>query len=191
MKLIGLLENALRKHFAAILAIVCLLSCGLVVAEERAVEFQPVEVEMEEQERAFTLPEIDKAAPGSYRVGNTEITVELHEENIKFKATTGNVERVQWVSETDEYGRFVYNEDKKKFERLTHSVRIVMNDYDKLQDLVEDTEAKGGKAFPELGFAIINLPKETHPLKFAEKVETREDVRSASIEVETPRQIPL
>ena len=194
MSFLNLLRYGVRKCSVIALAIMCLLGFTTVVAEEReerTEEFRPVEVQIEDRAKAFTLPEVEKAVPGSYRIGNTEITVELHQENIRFKATTGTVERVQWVSETDEYGRFIYNEDKKKFERLTHSVRIVMDDYEKLKDVIEETEAKSGKAFPELNFAIVNLPKEIHPLKFSEQIKSREDVKSAAIEIETPRQIPL
>ena len=191
MKSLSMLETGRPRHFVVSVVTLCFLSCNIAIAEERAEEFQPIEVRIEEQAKAFTLPEVAKAVPGSYRVGETQITVELDNENIKFTATTGSVERVQWVSETDEYGRFVYNEDKKRFERLTHSVRVVMNDYEKIEDLIEETEAKSGKAFPELGFAIVNLPKEVHPLKFSKQVENREDVKSATIEVESPRQIPL
>ncbi len=193
MSFVSQLMSGLKKCSKIAVFVVCFMPVYSAFAEEReaiAEEFRPVEVQIEERAKAFTLPEVEEAVPGSYRIGNTEITVELHTENIRFKATTGNVERVQWVSETDEYGRFVYNEDKKRFERLTHSVRIVMDDYDKLEDLVEETEALSGKAFPELGFAIVNLPKKIHPLKFSKKVETREDVKSSVIEVEPPRQIP-
>lgn len=171
------------------LAAVCLLSFIVVDAEDRAEPFQAIEIEGEA--KAFSMPEFDRAIAGSYRMGNTEVTVEIHEENIKLKATTGSVERVQWISETDEFGRFIYNEDKKQFERLTHSVRVVMEDYEKLDDLIDETKARSGKAFPDLDFAIVNLPKEIHPLDFSKQVEAREDVKSATIEVETPRQIPL
>lgn len=194
MSMLSQLASGAQKSAKTAVMAMCLLGFYIVIAEEReesTEEFQPVEVQIDERAKAFTLPEFNEAVPGSYRIGNTEITVELLQENMKLKATTGEIERVQWVSETDEYGRFVYNEDKKRFERLTHSVRIVMNDYKKLEDLVKETEARSGKAFPELGFAIVNLPKEIHPLEFSKKVETREDVKSATIEVETPRQIPL
>lgn len=193
MSPVGQFGSGVQKYSRIVAVAMCLMAVCIAVAEERedrAEEFRPVEVQIEEKAKAFTLPEFREAVPGSYRIGNTEITVEQHAENIRFKATTGNVERVQWVSETDEFGRFVYNEDKKRFERLTHSVKIVMEDYDKLKDLIEETEAKSGKAFPELGFAIVNLPKKIHPLKFSKKVETRDDVKSSTIEVETPRQIP-
>lgn len=188
------LMSGVYKYSKITAVVGCFMAVCNAVAQEReegVEEFRPVEVQIEDRAKAFTLPEVEEAEPGSYRIGNTELTIELHKENIRFKATTGKVERVQWVSETDEYGRFVYNEDKKRFERLTHSVRIVMDDYDKLEELVEETEAQSGKAFPELDFAIVNLPKKVHPLKFSQKLETREDVKSASIEVETPRQIPL
>ncbi|MCY3885406.1 MAG: hypothetical protein OXG24_10900 [Gammaproteobacteria bacterium] len=178
-----------RNCSIASLVAFCLLGFNLKGDEERVEPFQSVEIA--DGALAFTMPEFGDAVAGSFRVGNSQITVELHEENIKLKATTGTVERVQWVSETDEFGRFIYNEEKKRFERLTHSVRIVMEDYEKLNDLVEETDAKGGKAFPDLDFAIVNLPKEIHPLDFSKRVEEREDVKSASIEVETPKQIPL
>ena len=148
-------------------------------------------VEMEENKKVYTLPEVEEAVPGSYKVGETEFTIERHDENIKFKATTGETESTQWVSDTDKHGRFVYDAEKNQFQRLTNSVRVVMDNYDKLETLIEATEAKGGKAFPDLNFAILNLPKDVHPAAFVKKLEEKDEVKSATVEVERPLQIPL
>lgn len=179
----------LRKCSQLVLVATFAMSYGFAVAEERDQEFQLVE--LKDRAKVITMPVVGNAVPGSYLVGNTEFTVERHEDNVKFQAITGSIQRVQWVSDTDEFGRFVYNEDKKRFERLTHSVRLVLEDYKKLPELVEEAGATSGKAFPELDFAIVNLPKKVHPLKFSKAVEERENVKSATIEVETPRQVPL
>ena len=156
--------------------------------QELDVAFQQIQIA--EDEKVYAMPEVTEAVPGSYRVGTTDITIERHDEMFSFKAVTGTTERVQWVSDTDKYGRFVYNADKKQFERLSNSVRIEMEDYSKLEVLIEETDATSGEAFPELDFALIRLPKETHPAKYVAKISKRDEVKVATVELEEPRQIP-
>ncbi len=156
--------------------------------QELDVAFQQIQIA--EDEKVYAMPEVTEAVPGSYRVGTTDITIERHDEMFSFKAVTGTTERVQWVSDTDKYGRFVYNADKKQFERLSNSVRIEMEDYSKLEVLIEETDATSGEAFPELDFALVRLPKETHPAKYAARISERDEVKVATVEIEEPRQIP-
>ena len=156
--------------------------------QELDVAFQQIQIA--EDEKVYAMPEVTEAVPGSYRVGTTDISIERHDEMVSFKAVTGTTERVQWVSDTDKYGRFVYNADKKRFERLSNSVRIEMEDYGKLEALIEETDATSGEAFPELDFALIRLPKETHPAKYVAKISDRAEVKVATVEIEEPRQIP-
>lgn len=180
----------LRFLMAAIVAVTasCVLAEDQSEDQELDVAFQQIQIA--EDEKVYAMPEVTEAVPGSYRVGTTDITIERHDEMFSFKAVTGTTERVQWVSDTDKYGRFVYNADKKQFERLANSVRIEMEDYGKLEVLIEETDATSGEAFPELDFALVRLPKETHPAKYAARISERDEVKVATVEIEEPRQIP-
>ncbi|MCY3626757.1 MAG: hypothetical protein F4039_02795 [Gammaproteobacteria bacterium] len=140
----------------------------------------------------FAIPATASLIPGTYSMDGITLIIEKIEENIKLKAFLENEETVeQWISDTDPYARFVFNPEKKDFERLTNSIRIELEDYDKLDELVEDTEAESGRAFPQLGYAIIQLPETVHPVEYIEKIQTREGVQSVTVEVEKPRKFPL
>ncbi len=180
-----------RLSFAVFAAVCSPLVFAQDESQDQQIEVEFQRVQVDGDKKAYVMPEISSAVPGSYKVGTTNITIERHDEMFKFSAVIGTTERVQWVSDTDKYGRFVFNEDKKKFERLTNSVRLEMEDYSKLDALVEDTEATSGKAFPELDFALIRLPKEVHPAEYVAVITNRSEVKTANVEVEEPRQIPL
>jgi len=140
----------------------------------------------------FAIPAAASLIPGTYNMEGITLIIEKIEENVKLKAFLENEETVeQWISDTDPYARFVFNAEKKDFERLTNSIRIELEDYDKLDELVEDTEAESGRAFPQLGYAIIRLPETVHPVEYIENVQTREGVQSVNVEVEKPRKFPL
>ena len=140
----------------------------------------------------FAIPAAASLRPGTYDMEGITLIIEKIEENVKLKAYLENEETVeQWISDTDPYARFVFNPGKKDFERLTNSIRIELEDYNELDELVKDTEAESGKAFPQLGYAIIRLPETVHPVEYIEEIQSREGVQSVYVEVEKPRKFPL
>ena len=179
--------NVMRTVQCALLFTFVLSSGGL---RGQAVP-EPNLILKDDDQPVFSLPEPQSAMPGSWTVGDSVITVERHEEMVKFQAVKDDKTTTQWVSDTDKFGRFVYNEKKHKFERLTHSVRVKLRDYDTLHSIIEETSAIGGKAFPQLGFATLNLPKEVKPSQFVREISGHELVESAQVVVEPPRQIPM
>ena len=166
-----------------------LLTCATVFCEtEREIEF--VETRLDNKTTGIALPEIDKLELGSFVVGEIEFSIEQHDGMFRFEATTDSDRRVQWVSQEDTHARFIFNANEKKFERLAHTVRVVLSDYDKFEELVEDTSAIGGRAFPQLDYATLTLPKNVNPISFVMEISDREEVKEAFPETEKPRQFP-
>ena len=143
------------------------------------------------QRTLYAIPAAGSIVSGTYNMGETKLIVQEVDDKIKFEAVLVNGETIeQWVADNDLYARFVFNPEKQTFERLNDSVRVELDDYDYLDQLVEDTDATSGKAFPQLGYAVIRLPKSVHPAKYVEIVRDRDGVRSAAVEVEQPLNFP-
>lgn len=190
-------ERFRMRHFRFLLfSIVCV---GVVwgTADEEEVPFAQESTEIvktvsAEKHPLFAIPAAASLIPGTYDMEGITLVIEKTEDNVKLEARLENDVTVeQWISDTDPYARFVFNPEKNDFERLTNSIRIELDDYDKLDELVEDTEAENGRAFPQLGYAIIQLPETVHPVEYIENVRTREGVQSVTVEVEKPRNFPL
>ena len=155
---------------------------------------QTVESELvlkEDDQPVYSLPQPHTAIPQTWTVGDSRLSIERHDQMMKFEAVKDDRIASQWVSDTDKHGRFIYNEKKHKFERLTHSVRITMKDYDALDQVVEQTDAVAGKAYPQLGFATLFLPEEVDQVEFVKNLNDRQLVETAQVVVESPPQIPM
>ncbi len=159
-----------------------------------AQEMEFTTVETEEGDSLFTMPETSNAIEGVYRIDGAELVIERHIDMWKYEAKMDGEDMdsiVQWISDTDLDARFVFNIKQKKFERLTNSVRVVLEDYDQLEEFIEETEATKGKAYPSLGYAIIQLPEDKHPVEYVKEIEERADTTAATVMVEQPRNKPL
>lgn len=181
------------KYLNFTLPLCCLVSilwlCSIAEETAKSPEIHRFEVD---DSTLFVLPEASKTVPGSYLIGDEELMIEHIDDRIKLEAKTQEGKSiVQWVSDSDPYARFLFNSESKKFERLSDSVRVVLNDYQELDELVENTDALSGKAFPALDYAIIQLPEDIHPAEYVKEIEAREEVEAATIVPEQPRQIPL
>ena len=185
------------RHFRHFLFLIILVGVALATADEEEVPIVQESTEIVKTLSAkklplFVIPAAASLIPGTYNMEGVTLVIEKIEDNVKLEAFLENDKTVeQWISDTDPYARFVFNPEKNDFERLTNSIRIELDDYDKLDELVEDTEAENGRAFPQLGYAIIQLPETVHPVEYIESVQTREGVQSVTVEVEKPRNFPL
>ena len=136
------------------------------------------------------LPRVNAAVQGAWQFGDTVLMVDLHEDRIRFQATIGDYTRTQWVSKTDKNGRFAFDQKTRKFRRLENSVRVQLDDYDQLPQIVEDVEALSGKAFPGLDFAVVQLPADADVLYYRDRLAAQAGVQSAIIMFQMPLNVP-
>ena len=175
------------RFVKTVLTIAVLLSTAFVHSQVAKLEL----VMKDDDQPVYSLPEPQTAVPQTWTVGKSQLRVERHDKMMKFEAVKEDRVTSQWVSDTDKFGRFIYNEKKHKFERLTHSVRVTMKDYEALDEVVEQTDAVKGKAYPQLGFATLFLPEEVNQVEFVKDLEARNLVETAQVVVEPPIQIPM
>ena len=76
---------------------------------------------------------------------------------------------------------------RNRFERLSHSLRIELEDDGRLDQIVA---AVGGKAYPMLGFAIVQLSPQDNPVDAARALEALPGVLDVRLMVEGPRRVP-
>ena len=82
--------------------------------------------------------------------------------------------------------RLVFNPKKRMFDQMLSSVRVELKDYRKLDEIVKSVDGTGGKAYPQLGYAVIGLKQETHPVKAVELLKGMADVVAAEIRLKGP-----
>lgn len=178
------------RHFGFFgVAVVFLATIGW--AQESVLE--SVRLAPEDEHDLLVLPDVSEASNSTYDLDDFEIVVESKNDKVKYEAREkGNNDDpiVHWEPVSEKAVHLIFDTKQKKFQRLTNKVRVVLDDYSELNTLIEETDAKSGKAYPKLGYAVLELPTEIHPAAFIKTVEARNEVESAFAIVERPPEIP-
>ncbi len=156
-------------------------------------KLESIRLDPEEEHDLLVIPVIEKATKSSFELDEFEIEIESEDDKVKYEAREkGTIDDpiVHWEVESDEPVHLVFDTKQKKFQRLTNKVRVVLHDYFELDSLIEETDAESGKAYPKLGYAILELPAEKHPAMFVKAAEKRAEVDSAFVIIERPPEVP-
>ncbi|MCY3540581.1 MAG: hypothetical protein F4X56_10350 [Gammaproteobacteria bacterium] len=156
-------------------------------------KLESVSLDPEKENDLVVIPAPEEASKSTYELDDFEIEIESKDERVKYEAREkGTIDEpiVHWEVDSDEPVHLVFDTKQKKFQRLTNKVRVVLNDYTQLESLIEETDAESGKAYPKLGYAVLELPAEKHPATFTKAVEKRAEVESAFVIVERPPEVP-
>lgn len=156
-------------------------------------KLESVRLDPVEENDLLVIPASKEASISTFELDDFEIEIESREDKVKYEAREkGSIDEpiVHWEVESDEPVHLVFNTKQKKFQRLTNKVRVVLDDYSDLDSLIEDTDAESGKAYPKLGYAVLELPTEEHPAEFIKAIESRTEVESAFVVIEQPPEVP-
>lgn len=170
-------------------SLVFLASAGWTQAET----LESVRLDPKDEHDNFVIPDAEEVSNSTFELDDFEIEIESKDDKVKYEARekgTSEEPIVHWEVQSDEPVHLVFNTKQKKFQRLTNKVRVVLNDYSDLEALIEETDAKSGKAYRKLGYAVLELPAEKHPAAFVKTLENRTEVESAFVIVERPPEVP-
>ena len=80
--------------------------------------------------------------------------------------------------------RLAFDPTARRFRAISPTIRVELHDYDSLDSLVRDQGALYGKAYPELGFALIRLGPDADPARVVELLNVDTRVREARLHFE-------
>ena len=160
-------------------------------AQEKTLE--SVRLDPEHEHDLLVLPDVEKASDSTFELDDFQIKIESENNKVKYEARKlGSIDEpiVHWESISEEPVHLVFDTKNKRFQRLENKVRVVLNNYSDLETLIDETDAKSGKAYPKLGYAVLELPAEKHPAATVKVLEERVEVQSAFVMIERPPQVP-
>ena len=177
-----------QKVFLGIAAMI--LACAG-WAQEKTLE--SVSLDPEHEHDLLVLPDFEKASDSTFERDDFQIKIESENDKVKYEARelgTTDDPIVHWESISEEPVHLVFDTKNKRFQRLMNKVRVVLSNYSELETLIEETDAKSGKAYPKLGYAVLELPTEKHPASTVKVLEKRAEVQAAFVMVERPPEVP-
>lgn len=122
-------------------------------------------------ERPLLVMSTDASAPGEVYVDDVRIRVAIEDGTRVYRAFHQGITRTLYVA-LDAALRYVaFDPERNRFELLSNGLRVELEDYGLLDQIVAAVDGIGGKAYPMLGFAIVQLFPDANPVDAADAIE--------------------
>lgn len=108
-----------------------------------------------------------------------------------YRATLNGETHTARVSLDGSPRHMAFDRQRERFREVTPSLIVELADYARLDEVVESSGALAGKAYPELGFAIVQLPETTNPAEAAQTLIGHPAVDAARVQLAGPLRVPL
>lgn len=141
-------------------------------------------------ERPLLVMSTDAAAPGEVYVDNVRIRVAIEDGTRVYQAFHQGVTRTLYVALDASLRYVAFDPERNRFELLSPGLRVELEDYDLLDQIVAAADGTGGKAYPMLGFAIVQLLPEANPVDAIRAIEALPGVIDVRLITGGPRRVP-
>ena len=121
---------------------------------------------------------------GVSSVAGIDFDVSLEQDLLAYRATYLGRTYTAWADASAPATRLAFDPAERRFREVSSTVAVDLLDYDALGLLVQEQGAVAGKAYPELGFALIRLGPETDPARVVELLDVDPRVLSAQLQFE-------
>lgn len=141
-------------------------------------------------ERPLLVMATDAAVPAEVYVDDVRIRVAIEDGARVYQAFHQGVTRTLHVAPDASLRYVAFDPERNRFELLSPGLRVELADYELLGQVVDAVDGIGGKAYPMLGFAIVQLPPEANPVGAAHDIEALPGVLDVRLMTEGPRRVP-
>ena len=142
------------------------------------------------QERPVLVMSTGTSAPGEAYVDGVRIRVAVEGDFRVYQAFHDGATRTLHVA-LDAVPRYAaFDTERNRFELLSASLRVELEDDALLDDVIAAAGATGGKAYPMLGFAIVQLPSQVNPADAAGDIQSLPGVVDAQVMIEGRPRVP-
>ena len=177
-----------RRWAAALLAALLLVSGARTGAQEHNAPLNVVRSTT--LDRALLVLPADVSAPGEAIVDYLRLQVAIEDGFLVYRILHGGVTRTLHVALDAPRPYAAFDPERNRFETLSPSVRVELEDYELLDRIIAAVDGVGGKAYPMLGFAIVELALDANPLDAVHVIETLPGVVDVRLMIEGPHRVP-
>ena len=132
----------------------------------------------------FVLPSGDSLPMGESSVEGVNISVSEAAGVLSYRASIGERTYTAHVDAAGPPRWLVFSPARQRFEALSGTVRVELLDNSSLNHLLLELDATHGKAYPALGFALIELDRDTNPVDVVDRLAVDPRVIEASLQFE-------
>ena len=84
-----------------------------------------------------------------------------------------------------------FDRQQRRFREVLPSLVVELGDFGRLDEIVESAGGLAGKAYPDLGFAVVQLPGSANPAEAARVLQGHPAVNAARVQLAGPIRVPL
>ena len=141
-------------------------------------------------DRPLLVMSVPAHAPSEAYVDGVRIRVAVEGDFRVYRAFHEGVTRTLHVPLDAALRYAAFDPERNRFEMLLPGVRVELEDYGLLDQLVAAIGGTGGKAYPMLGFAVVWLPPGINPVETITAMEALPGVLDARLLIEGPGRVP-
>jgi hypothetical protein len=141
-------------------------------------------------ERPLLVMATDASAPGEVYVDDVRIRVAIEDGARVYQVFHRGITRTLHVAPDAALRYVAFDPERNRFELLSPGLRVELEDYRLLDQVVAAVDGTGGKAYPMLGFAIVHLSPQANPVDAAHAIEAVSGVLDVRLMIEGPRRVP-
>ena len=154
------------------------------IATSGAAQDLPVLPATVDDRTVLMMPRNGLDFPGESSFAGIDFDVTLEQGLLAYRATWLSRTYTAWADASAPAARLAFDPDERRFREISSTVAVELVDYDALGLLVQEQGAVAGKAYPQLGFALIRLGPETDPARVVELLGVDPRVISAQLRFE-------
>ena len=177
-----------QSLIAALPALLLFLAGASAIAQG---DYSPLQViRAATPERPLLVMPNDTSAPSEAYVDDVRIRVAVENDFRVYRVFHNGVTRALHVPLDAQLRYAAFDPERGRFEMLSPGLRVELENYDLLHQIVGAAGGTGGKAYPALGFAIVELPPHANPVEAADAIEALPGVVDVRLMIEGPQRVP-
>lgn len=181
-------EHKARRCLAALPVMLLFLAAAHVAAQEHDV---PLHVMRSATlERPLLVIPADASAPGEVYIDDVRLRVAIEDGARVYQAFHRGITRTLHIALDASLRYVAFDPERNRFELLSNGLRVELEDYRLLDQIVAAVGGAGGKAYPMLGFAIVQLPPQANPMTAADAIEALPGVTDVRLMLRGPIRVP-
>ena len=177
-----------RSLIAALLAVPLFLASASVLAQRHSAPLQVIRSAT--LERPLLVISTDTSTPREAYMDDVHIRVAVENDFRVYRAFHRGVTRTLHIPLDAEIRYAAFDPERDRFVMLAPGLRVELENYDLLDPIVAAVGGTRGKAYPVLGFAIVQLPPHVNPVEAVATVEALPGVVDVRLMIEGPHRVP-
>ncbi len=176
----------LRKRAFAPLELVGVALLSLLTAVAQA---QVLSV-FSDEGRIIVMPGGSSTMPGTM-VDGVNVSIDVEGEFRVYRAVFRGETHVAHVALDGPPRHMAFDPAQARFREVTSSLLVELDDYSRLNEVVEAIGGISGKSYGQLGFAIVQLPGTANPGEAAQALQGHAGVTAVQVQLSSPLNVPL